>query len=139
MNLICGTAVCIVAALLGAPRTQWVSYDFEGSTVKASKSQLPARLNKDAIRNSIIQAEPFIAACYATELGRDPQAQGKLALQFVIGPSGQVLKAQFNWSTMGNRPLLEGCILGLVKALSFPPPGEGVNVRVGYPIELVPQ
>jgi TonB family protein len=64
------------------------------------------------------------------------QARGKLSVQFVISPLGQVLSSVMQSSTMGNVHV-EKCVVDAVKRWEFPKPTGGGIAIVSYPFNFV--
>ena len=73
-----------------------------------------------------------IKACYERALQKDPTLYGKVAVRWIIDPTGAVPRASLSASTLGNTET-EACILRRVRRWRFPPPRGGGVVQVTYP------
>jgi tetratricopeptide (TPR) repeat protein len=73
--------------------------------------------------------------CAERALASNAEVNGRMMLAFVIGPKGQVIKADVKESTLGNQEL-HGCIRAKARTWRFPEPKGGGIVLVEYPIVL---
>lgn len=78
-----------------------------------------------------------IRHCYERELPQTPTLRGRIVLEWVIDPDGDVRSVRAVSSTLGNAGL-ERCILDKVRAWPFPAPPAGVTAIVRYPFVLRP-
>ncbi len=92
-------------------------------------------LAKGVIRRIINRHLNEIRFCYEQALTRRPDVQGRVAVKFIIAPTGAVQTAIKASSTVGN-PQLEGCIVNAVRRWNFPAPEGGGIVAVTYPFLL---
>lgn len=76
-----------------------------------------------------------IRFCYEQGLQSDPKLMGRVAVNFVIGSSGQVKLAELNSSTLHSQTV-ESCILMRLKTWKFPNPEGGVDVKVSHSFML---
>jgi len=72
-----------------------------------------------------------VRACYSRALKSNPNLYGRLAVQFTIGPEGNVTEAIALDNSLNNKSL-EDCILQHVRAWRFPKPKNG-EVTIMYP------
>ena len=95
----------------------------------------------DTVKQVVLAMQPRIQSCYEDRmvLNRRPP-QGRLRTSFVITPSGQVKRAQVSWkaSSLKDRPLHD-CVVGVLSAMTFPPPPDGKDHPVEFPFNLKPQ
>ncbi|MCC6334395.1 MAG: TonB family protein [Myxococcales bacterium] len=89
-------------------------------------------LEKHVISAVIRENSNRVKHCYELALDRNPEAEGKVAVAFVIGPTGDVSSAVISESA-GEDPELERCIVERVRFMKFPPPMGGGEVRVTFP------
>jgi hypothetical protein len=89
-------------------------------------------IDRELIRRVIHLNIGQVRYCYETELIRKPSLFGKVAVHFVIGPSGTVVTSDVAQSTADDRAL-ESCLAGKVKGWQFPKPKGGGVVVVTYP------
>ena len=106
---------------------------------KTSIGQVQAIINgglsKESIRRTIRQNLAQVRFCYEQALQAKPDLQGRVAVKFIIGPSGAVQMAAIGESTLRD-PQVELCIAGKVKTWNFSAPeGSGI-VSVTYPFVL---
>lgn len=96
------------------------------------KSGAEGGLPKSVIYAEIVRNQSRVRACYEMLLQRDAHAGGKVSVDFMIGPDGDVEKSEAAENTTGDAALAE-CILGVVNAMKFPKPEGGGNVNVTFP------
>jgi hypothetical protein len=73
----------------------------------------------------------YIKWCYEKELNTNPEIEGKIVVDFIIGVEGMVTSSKVKNSSMGSDPV-ESCIARRIKTLRFPNPKSGI-VQVFYP------
>lgn len=93
-------------------------------------------LDRDQIIAVINRNKGQIIYCYEKGLQAQPSIGGRVAVSFVIGPSGKITTANVAESSLGSR-LVESCMLARMKTWQFPRPVGRVNVDVLYPFELM--
>jgi outer membrane biosynthesis protein TonB len=76
-----------------------------------------------------------IKRCHQNALKRDPKASGRVELEFTVGPSGQVTKAEVK----GFDPEVDSCIKGLTRTWRFgvPKDDSGAATTASFVIPLV--
>jgi tetratricopeptide (TPR) repeat protein len=94
-------------------------------------------LDKDIIRRIVRSHINEVRYCYNQALARDPNAKGRIAVQFVIGGTGRVPQAVVQESTMKD-PAVGTCIAQAVRRWTFPKLKDEGNVIVTYPFILEP-
>lgn len=92
-------------------------------------------LDKDLINDVIMKNMGQVRFCYEQGLQGDPSLNGRVAIEFTIGASGQVKFANVQ-NTSLNSKLVEDCIVMRLKSWKFPLPQGGVDVKVSYPFVL---
>jgi len=100
--------------------------------ITSSDPVVMGSLDKELIRKVIHANRGQIRFCYESQLNRFPKLEGKVAIKFVISPSGSVASSSVAQSTIGN-PELETCVAGRVRTWMFPKPKGGGVVIVTYP------
>lgn len=100
--------------------------------ITSSEPTVMGSLDKELIRKVIHANRGQIRFCYEAQLNRFPKLEGKVAIKFVISPSGSVASSSVAQSTVGN-PELETCVAGRVRTWMFPKPKGGGVVIVTYP------
>lgn len=89
-------------------------------------------LDKEIIRRVVRQHLNEVKFCYEQELLKNPELDGRIAVQFTIGGAGTVLTSAVQSSTMHD-PFVEQCVATAVKRWEFPKPqGLGLTT-VSYP------
>jgi hypothetical protein len=92
-------------------------------------------LSKEVIRRTIQRNLNQIRGCYEEALQSRPDLQGRVAVKFIIGPTGAVQVAAIAETSVHNAQV-EACIAGKVKTWNFAAPeGSGI-VSVTYPFML---
>jgi len=100
--------------------------------VSSQPFTLTGALDMDIVRRVIAEHRREIVACYETELQKVPDLQGRIDVEFVIGPDGAVGGTKLKASTMKN-DAVHACVQRRVKQWRFPEPKGGGTVRVSYP------
>lgn len=100
--------------------------------VSSQPFSLTGALDMDIVRRVITEHRREIIACYETELQKLPELQGRIDVEFVIGPDGAVGGTKLKASTLNNTTV-ETCVQRRVKQWRFPEPKGGGTVRVSYP------
>jgi TonB family protein len=94
-------------------------------------------LDKEIIRRIIRRHINEVKYCYEQELTRKPELGGRVAVQFTIAATGQVVASVLQNSTMGNARV-ENCVVQAVRRWEFPKPLGGGIVIVTYPFSFTP-
>jgi hypothetical protein len=94
-----------------------------------------ARLSHAKVREVVSTRHDGLKACYSQAIYRDHAAEGNVTFEFVIGREGEVASAQARAATLHDCGAIN-CMLGELRALSFPAP-VGRSVRVIYPIRYL--
>ncbi|MEK6773931.1 MAG: AgmX/PglI C-terminal domain-containing protein [Bdellovibrionota bacterium] len=92
-------------------------------------------LDRDQIAAVIQKNSGQVRFCYEQGLQSDPQLNGRVAVDFVIGGNGFIKSAAVSNTTL-NAKGIEDCILMRLKTWKFPLPDGGVDVKVEYPFVL---
>jgi hypothetical protein len=101
------------------------------------QAQVEEGFPKEVIGRVINAKRESIRRCFTKELENSPGLNGMMAVQFTIGPLGQVEDPDLAASTIENSPV-EECIIRLIAKLEFPRPKGGGIVRVKYPFAFPP-
>jgi hypothetical protein len=92
-------------------------------------------LSKEVIRRTIQRNLNQVRFCYEQALQTKPDLQGRVAVRFIIGPTGAVQVSVVESSDLGDRKA-EACITSAVGRWNFAAPeGSGI-VSVTYPFVL---
>ncbi len=100
--------------------------------ITSSDPVVMGSLDKELIRKVIHANRGQIRYCYESQLNRFPKLNGKVAVKFIISPTGSVSTSSVAQSTIGNAEL-EACVAGRVRTWMFPKPKGGGVVIVTYP------
>lgn len=103
--------------------------------IRSGKADVRGSLSKEVIRRIINRHINEVRFCYEQELNQRPDLQGRVAIQFIVSPTGAVQTAAVNSSDLGNQKV-EQCIVSAVRRWSFPSPEGGGIVVVTYPFVL---
>ena len=106
-------------------------------TVRQAKAEVVGALDKDIIRRIVRAHINEVRYCYNQALARDPNAKGRVAIQFTINATGKVPSATVQDSTMKDASVGR-CISQAVRRWTFPKPEGGGQVAVLYPFVLEP-
>ena len=97
-------------------------------------AEVRGSLDKELIRRIIRRHINEVKFCYERELTRNAGMEGRVMVNFTIGPTGAVVASIVQSSTLGN-PTVEQCIAGALRRWEFPRPQGGIVV-VTYPFVL---
>ncbi|MDD9934233.1 MAG: AgmX/PglI C-terminal domain-containing protein [Myxococcales bacterium] len=103
--------------------------------IRPAKPDIAGGLSKETIRRYIRRQLPQVRHCYEQTLRERPDLQGRVAVRFMIDPTGVVRVAMPTRSTLGHGPT-ERCVANAVKRITFPRPEGGGMVKVTYPFVL---
>jgi TonB family protein len=103
--------------------------------IRSGKADVRGSLSKEVIRRIIHRHINEVRFCYEQELNQRPDLQGRVAVKFIISPTGAVQTAATASSTLGNAKA-EQCIVSAVRRWTFPSPEGGGIVVVTYPFVL---
>jgi TonB family protein len=101
-------------------------------SLDTSASDVAEGLTKDQVGRVIHKHMSEIRYCYESAMIREPDVEGKLAVNFVIGGGGQVKRAGVAQSSLGDAKL-DNCVMERLVRWKFPTPKGGVDVAVNYP------
>jgi TonB family protein len=105
--------------------------------VMPGQANVRGSLDKEIIRRIIRRHINEVKYCYEQELTRKPELGGRVAVQFTIAATGQVVASVLQNSTMGNARV-ENCVVQAVRRWEFPKPLGGGIVIVTYPFNFTP-
>jgi len=94
-------------------------------------------LDKEIIRRIIRRHINEVKYCYEQELVKKPDLSGRIAVQFTIAATGQVVTSVMQTSSVGS-PKVENCVVQAVRRWEFPKPKGGGIVIVSYPFVFNP-
>ncbi|MFH1438592.1 MAG: TonB family protein [Pseudomonadota bacterium] len=106
-------------------------------TIRPGTAEVKGSLSKEVIRRVIRQHLNEIRFCYEQQLAVKPDLSGRVAIQFIISPTGAVQMSKVASSTLGNTTV-EQCVAKAVRRWTFPSPEGGGVVIVTYPFVLQP-
>jgi len=113
------------------------------ATVKLSRKAITtkgkgskrAQRSQAAISQKVMENKNQVQYCYWTAKRRDSSLKGQIVVEFVIAPSGKVIKVRFRRSEWGRNPLqkdIERCIKNIIMQWRFEPiPESDGNVTAG--------
>lgn len=122
----------------GAPGAHGVSGPRRESRVpvlRQHEADVHGSLSKEVIRRTIQRRLNEVRFCYESGLARDPALSGRLAVSFLIAPSGVVQQTAITESTLSSSTVAD-CVAQAMRRLSFPAPEGGGYVRVTYPFSF---
>ena len=103
--------------------------------IRTGKADVRGSLSKEVIRRIIRRHINEVRFCYEQELNARPDLSGRIAVKFIVSPTGTVQTAAVASSSMGNAKV-EQCIAKAVGRWTFPAPDGGGIVVVTYPFVL---
>lgn len=106
--------------------------------VKQAQASVHGSLDKDIIRRIVRAHINEVRSCYSAGLAKDPDLNGQVTVEFVIGADGLVGEAQpVNSDDFQDQEVVE-CIAKAAESWKFPKPQGGGKVIVTYPFDLEP-
>ncbi|MEM7154143.1 MAG: AgmX/PglI C-terminal domain-containing protein [Myxococcota bacterium] len=110
--------------------------------VKQAKAQVEGELFPDIVRRIVRAHINEIRYCYNQGLQQHPTLEGRVVVQFVIGPDGYVESATSFETVPADDSAMTAvgqCSAERVAQWRFPKPADKGKVVVTYPFELSPQ
>lgn len=104
-------------------------------TIRINQGQVQGSLSREAIRRVVRQHLPEVKACYEQGLVGQPDLEGRVAVRFIISPSGAVQSALVQDTSL-HHGKVESCVTGAVQRWGFPTPENGGIVVVSYPFQF---
>lgn len=89
-------------------------------------------LDRETVRRIILQYRSQIRTCYERALLSSPKLAGRVTYNWTISSAGPVVKASIIKSNVGS-PVLESCVMGVIKSMNFPAAKNGQPTIVIYP------
>ena len=89
-------------------------------------------LDREIIQRVVRQHRREITHCYEQRLQRDPNLAGRIEMEWVIAPSGDVVSASVSESTVDDAEVGR-CMARRIQQWVFPEPDGAGTVRVNYP------
>jgi TonB family protein len=97
----------------------------------APKPSVPTELTGDLVRPVLAQMDGAVRGCYALEYGGQQDMGGRLVVDWLIAPSGEVESASIVESSFGN-PSFESCVLEEAQGLEFPAARRPTQIQKPY-------
>ncbi|HEX2873762.1 MAG TPA: AgmX/PglI C-terminal domain-containing protein [Polyangiaceae bacterium] len=94
---------------------------------------LPPEIVKRIFRQNLGR----VRLCYEKQLEKKPKLEGKMKLDFVITPAGEIQAPRASAVTL-NEPTLFECIAKSTKDVTFPQPEANAPITVSVPISFAP-
>jgi TonB family protein len=98
-------------------------------------SSVTGMLDKEIIRREVRRHMNEVRYCYNEGLTRKPALEGRLVVHFSVAPTGQVIAAVPQSSTLG-MPSVDECVVTAVRRWQFPQPTGGGLAMVSYPFQF---
>ena len=103
--------------------------------IRVGHADVRGSLSKEVIRRVIHAHLNEVRHCYEQALVGRPDLAGRVAVKFIIAPTGAVQMTFVAQSDLGNHAV-DACIAGAVGRWTFPAPEGGGVVVVNYPFVL---
>jgi len=101
-------------------------------SVSSGPANVRGALDPEVVRRVVRRHRAQIKYCYELELLRTPGLEGKVQVQWVIGPDGRVNRTKISSTTMKS-PNVEACIQRKIRTWVFDQPKGGGVVVVNWP------
>jgi len=108
------------------------------AVVKSGRVRVEGALSVAAVKNRAENAWPGARDCYDEYFINAPKHDDIFDVQFLINSQGAVKEENIVAATFRNQDL-EQCILDYFEELSFPPPADGKDCQVVYPLIFTPK
>jgi PEGA domain-containing protein len=108
------------------------------AVVKSGRVRVDGALSVAAVKNRAENAWPGARDCYDEYFIRAPKHDDIFDVKFMINAQGAVKDEMMASATLRDQDL-EQCILDNFEELSFPPPADGKDCRVVYPLIFTPK
>lgn len=92
-------------------------------------------IDRSVIARTVQRHWNEIRHCYELGLQRNPNLVGKVAVRWVIGPTGMVTEARISDASLDDAQV-QSCIVSRVQSWGFPAPRGGGIAEVNYPFVL---
>lgn len=101
-------------------------------TTSNSVTPAPEGMDKEEVRRKVRENLPSFKNCYNPEWEKNKKLEGKIVISWKVKKDGSVENEQIESTTMNN-PVVEKCLLGILKKTTFPKPPEGSIAEIKYP------
>ncbi|MBX7079226.1 MAG: AgmX/PglI C-terminal domain-containing protein [Nannocystaceae bacterium] len=105
--------------------------------VRLATHRVTGALDKDIVRRIVRSHRGEVVHCYNLGLAAEPALEGRVEVQFAIGPDGRVPIAVIASTTLADTKVGQ-CVAKAVKRWRFPRPSDGRGAVVDFPFELTP-
>jgi Ca-activated chloride channel homolog len=105
-------------------------------TVRQAKAEISGSIDKDLVRRIVRAHINEVRHCYNQALARDPNAKGRISVEFTLDGAGKVLRATVKEDTLADKAV-GACISAAMLRWTFPKFG-GTQVTITYPFVLEP-
>jgi hypothetical protein len=109
----------------------------EGVRARIGEMSLRGSLSREVVRRVTQRHINEVRFCYEQGLQRSGSLRGRVAIAFVIAPTGAVQSAAVHSTTLGD-PTVEQCISQAVRRWTFPAPEGGGIVSINLAFLLEP-
>lgn len=93
---------------------------------------------RETIQRVVRQHRREMKYCYEKELQTNPGLEGRVVVEFTIAPSGEVVAALVDQSTLENAEV-ENCMQNKIRHWTFPPVDDVQMAKVSYPFNFSPE
>ncbi len=131
------SSFCGAAFLFLSVMPSWAMAKTVITTTPPAESSSSAVLSKEQIQGVIGKNLSGVRACYTSMLENNPQAQGKMTLEWFVVKNGAVEKLKVVSSTIDDGDFRK-CMIETVKAWKFPKHKAKEPVKVVYPFVFAP-
>lgn len=107
--------------------------------IRAEQPTRTGLLSPDAIRRVVLRNIGQVQRCHEQGLQQNPNLEGRVVVNFVIGPDGRVMNASPGSQSGNLVPSVASCIATAVRRWQFPQPEDNGVVNVNYPFTLTRQ
>jgi hypothetical protein len=127
------------AKLGSSSHTEVESKGDGGPKAGPGHAQEPGRSRQD-IQTIVMARRDEARACYDKGLKDHPGIEGDLTVKWLIDPTGKVTEASVDSSKSTiNEPGVGGCIVEIIKKITFAPSKGGFETRANYPFNFHPK
>lgn len=105
------------------------------SVVRFAPPSVSGLLSPEGVRRVLMASDPRMRACHARGFAENPEAAGRVVVEFIISVDGRVSSASVRDATLAVRGVAD-CVVEVVRGLRFARPEGGTAARVAVQIQL---
>jgi TonB family protein len=97
------------------------------SKIATESPEIEGKLDEETVRKVAERNQASLKYCFQKAQMRNPNLQGKIVVEIVVGPEGKVSNVSVRESTIDDQEMV-GCVLRMIRRWQFPAPGGEVTI-----------